>query len=136
MKQCWPITERTKFESGLGLDKNPNGTASRSSCPKVFCKEDVLKKVTKFTGMHLCWSPFLIKLQDLRPVTLLKRDSSEVYFFRQFCIFSRINFFTKQLLLISLDYNFVSNSNSTFLPRKISSTLYKFSKSGFSHDFN
>ena len=29
-----------------------------------------------FTGKNLCWSLFLIKLQDLSPSTLLKRGSN------------------------------------------------------------
>ena len=28
---------------------------SRSSCPEVFCKKEVLKNVAKFTGKHLYW---------------------------------------------------------------------------------
>ena len=42
----------------------------------VFCKKGVLKTFANFTENHLCWSLFLIKLQDLRTVTLLKRDSN------------------------------------------------------------
>ena len=37
---------------------------SRSSRPEVFCKKDALKSYAKFTGKHLCWSLFLIKLQS------------------------------------------------------------------------
>ena len=37
---------------------------------KFFCKTLLL-----FTGKHLCWSLFLIKLQASRLATLLKRDS-------------------------------------------------------------
>ena len=36
----------------------------------------VLKNFTKFTGNHMCWSFFLIKLWALRPAALLKRDSN------------------------------------------------------------
>ena len=36
---------------------------SRSSRPEVFCKKDPLKTYAKFTGKHLYWSLFLIKLQ-------------------------------------------------------------------------
>ena len=35
-----------------------------------------LKNFTNFTGKHLCWTLFLIKLQPFRPTTLLKRDSN------------------------------------------------------------
>ena len=36
----------------------------------------VLKNFAIFLGKHLCWNLFLIKLQALRPATLLKRDSN------------------------------------------------------------
>ena len=42
--------------------------------PEVFFKKGFLKNFANFTGKHLCWNLFLIKLQALRPVTLLKRD--------------------------------------------------------------
>ena len=32
-----------------------------------------------FTGKHLCWSLFLIKLHTLRSATLLKRDSKKIF---------------------------------------------------------
>ena len=35
----------------------------RSSRPEMFCKKGVLKNFAIFTGKHLCWSLFLIKLQ-------------------------------------------------------------------------
>ena len=34
--------------------------------PEVFCKKGILKNVANFTGKHLCWSVFLIKLQAWR----------------------------------------------------------------------
>ena len=33
-------------------------TKHRGSCPEMFCKIDVLKKFERFTGKHLCRSPF------------------------------------------------------------------------------
>ena len=39
-------------------------------------KIDVLKNFPNFTGKHLCWSLFLIKLQALKPATPLKKDSN------------------------------------------------------------
>ena len=45
--------------------------------PEMFCKKrGVLKKFANFMGKHLYWSLFLIKLQAIRPATLLKRNSS------------------------------------------------------------
>ena len=34
-------------------------------------KKGVLKSLAKFTGKHLCWSLFLIKLQQIKSATLL-----------------------------------------------------------------
>ena len=39
-------------------------------------KIGILKNLVKLTGKRLCWSLFLIKLQDFSPTILLKRDSS------------------------------------------------------------
>ena len=39
-------------------------------------QKTVLKKFATFTGKHLCWSHFLIKLLIWRPATLLKRESN------------------------------------------------------------
>ena len=48
--------------------------------PEVYCKKGVLNFFANFTGKHLCWSLFLIKLQAFSPVHLLKRDSNEGVF--------------------------------------------------------
>ena len=48
----------------------------RSNHLQMFFIISVLKNFPIFTGIHLCWSLFLIKLQVLKPVTLLKRDSN------------------------------------------------------------
>ena len=73
------ITDHAKSGFGLAPNKKPNGTASRSSRPEVFCKQGVLKNCkNSWERKHLCWSLFLIKPQALKPVTLLKRDSSTV----------------------------------------------------------
>ena len=48
------------------------------SCRKTFKQPftDVFQNFAIFTGKHLCWSLFLITLQELRPAFLLKRDSN------------------------------------------------------------
>ena len=56
----WPIIDRTL------------NTNSRS---EMFCKICVLEYFVKFTGKHLCWGIFLIKLQAFRSAALLKSDS-------------------------------------------------------------
>ena len=47
----------------------------RSSHQRCSMKEGVLRNFTKFTEKHLCQSLFFNKVADLRPATLLKRDS-------------------------------------------------------------
>ena len=42
----------------------------------IFFKIGVLKNFANFTRKYLCWSFFLIKLQDQRSATLLKADSN------------------------------------------------------------
>ena len=55
-----------------------------------FHKEDndgILKNFAIFTGKHLCWNLFLIKLKGWRPVTLLKKDSYTGVFCEYYEIF-------------------------------------------------
>ena len=49
-------------------------TKFRSSHLQMSFKIDAFKNFTIFTGKHLCWSVFVIKLPDCKPVNLLKRD--------------------------------------------------------------
>ena len=44
--------------------------------PEMFYEKAVLKNFVIFTGKHLCWSLFLLKLQAFK--SLLKRDSNPV----------------------------------------------------------
>ena len=44
----------------------------RSSRPDVFCKIDVLRNFSKFTGKYICQSLYFKKVAGLRPPTLLK----------------------------------------------------------------
>ena len=46
----------------------------------MFLKVGVLKLLTNLTGKRLCWSLFLIKLWDLWPAALLKRNSNTSVF--------------------------------------------------------
>ena len=48
----------------------------RSSLSQIFFKIGVLENFTNFTGKHLCWSLFLIKLQVWKLNNLLRRDSN------------------------------------------------------------
>ena len=47
--------------------------SNRSSHRRCFVKNVALKNFANFTGRHLCWSLFLIKLQAFRPATLIKK---------------------------------------------------------------
>ena len=48
----------------------------KSSHRKCSIEKAAFKKFTTFTGKHLCWSLFLIKLRVWRPATLFKRESN------------------------------------------------------------
>ena len=48
----------------------------RNSYQRCFVKKGVLKNFAIFTGKHMCWSFFLIKLRAFRTATLLKKNSS------------------------------------------------------------
>ena len=52
----------------------------RSTRSQMFFKIDVLKDFAIFRGKNLCWSLFLVKLQDFRPTTLSNRDSNRDVF--------------------------------------------------------
>ena len=49
---------------------------SEAATGGVLERKAVLKNFAIFTEKHLYWSLFVIKLQVLRPATLLKRDSN------------------------------------------------------------
>ena len=70
---CWSRIVTLFLKKDLLLSQI---TRNRSSCSQTFVKVGVLKNVANFTGKHLCWNIFLIKLQALSPATLLKRHSN------------------------------------------------------------
>ena len=45
----------------------------------------VYKNFATFTGKHLCWNFFLIKLQDFKAATLLTKDSNTGFFSCECC---------------------------------------------------
>ena len=49
---------------------------SKSSRSQIIFEINSFKNFAKFTGKHLFWGLFLIKLQAFRPATFLKRDSN------------------------------------------------------------
>ena len=69
-------SQSRKFEKLISIHLNKKPPIFRSSHQRCSIKA-VLKNFTIFTTRkHLGWSLFLIKLQTLRPATLLKRDSN------------------------------------------------------------
>ena len=57
---CWPshrFLPRTPSKTRLKPQRQPL---------ELFCKKGVLRNFENFTGKHLCWSLFLIELQEVR----------------------------------------------------------------------
>ena len=69
----------------------------RISRSEVFCKKYILRSFTKFTGKHLCQSLFSNKIADLRPATLLKKETLSQVFSSGFCKIFENTFFTEHL---------------------------------------
>ena len=84
--------------------------------PLTFFKKVVHKNFAIFTGKHLCWSLFFIKLQAFRLVTSLKRDSSkgvlpmqnswETPILKNTCVWLLLNWLYKMVV-----WNFVSGQS-------------------------
>ena len=62
-------------------------TYEGSSRSQMFFKTGVLKNFGIFTGKHLCWSLFLIKLLAWSPATVLKRESTQVFSWEYYEVF-------------------------------------------------
>ena len=70
---------------------------SRSS--QIFFMTGLLKNFAIFTGKHLYWSLFLIKLEDWRLVFLLKETPTQVFFY-EYCKIFKDSFFMEHLFII------------------------------------
>ena len=57
----------------------------------MFCKNDVLRNFTRFTGKHLCQSLFFNK------VNFIKKETLAQVFFCEFCEISKNTFFKEHL---------------------------------------
>ena len=68
----------------------------RSSRPEMFCKEALLRDFPKFTGKHLCQSPFITKVGVQGRQFYLKRTLAQV-FPVNFAKFGRTPFLTEHL---------------------------------------
>ena len=75
---------------------------SRSSRPKVFCKEGVLRNFAKFIDKHLCQGLFYNKVTGPRRATLLKKRLLHRCFPVEFSKFLRIPFLKKHLQCLLL----------------------------------
>ena len=63
----------------------------------MFCKKDVRRNFTKFTGKHLCQSFSFNKVTGVRPATLLKKRLCHRCFPVNFAKFLRTPFLTEHL---------------------------------------
>ena len=68
----------------------------------MFFQIGVPKNFAIFTGKHLCWSLFLIKLQAFRSITLLQIDSNTGFFPVKFANFLRTLCFTEHIRWLHL----------------------------------
>ena len=80
LRHLWLIPNILKWQDCTIFTKLvPLQTPSRSSYQRCSAKKGVLKNLRNFTGKHLYWSLFLIKLQTFRPANLF-RDSNTGFF--------------------------------------------------------
>ena len=63
-------------ESSIVNQSNQTFEYWKKQPPQVFCKKSARKNFEYFTGKDLCWSLFIIMLQDCRTATSLKSDSN------------------------------------------------------------
>ena len=61
------------FKHSAILSSHESIATIRSSHPRCFIKEGVLKNFTQFTGKYLCWSLFSNDVADMRFATLFKK---------------------------------------------------------------
>ena len=69
----------------------------------MFFKIGVLRNFAIFTGKQPCWSHFLIKFQDLKPATLIKRDSDTDVFLWNIAKLLRTGLFIEHLRWLVLE---------------------------------
>ena len=75
--RLWSLTPSYNLDlEPLGPCNSEPLKKSKSSRSQMFSEISSNKNFVIFTGKHLCWGLFLIKLQAFRPATFLKRDSN------------------------------------------------------------
>ena len=98
LKHLWLIPNILKWQDCKIFTKLvPSQTLLRSSHRKCSVKKGVFKNLRKFTGKHLCWSLFLIKLRVFRPATLLNSDSNTQIFSCTICEIFKNTYFEEHL---------------------------------------
>ena len=74
-----------------------NETLTEAAVPKYSSKQMLLQNFAIFTGKHLCWSLFLIKLRAFSYASTLLKESPTHVFCCEYCKFCKNNFFTEHL---------------------------------------
>ena len=88
-------------------------------------KIGVLKNFAIFTGKHLCWSLFLIKVQTFRPATLLKRGCNTDVFLGILRNFSKQPFYRTPPIPASKCAHCVHGTDCFALTQFIASNILK-----------
>ena len=81
----------------------------RSSCPEVFCKKDVLKNLTKFTGKDLCQSLFFNKIAGLS--NFIKKETLEQVLSCEFCEISKNTFSYRTPPMAASEWTYRAQAN-------------------------
>ena len=107
--------------------------------PEVFCKKGVLRSFTKFTGKHLCQSPFFNIVAGVRPATPFKKRLWHRYFPVNFMKFLRTSFYIEHLWWLLLNIHFavimgsilkVLRKFSLYVRRIHETNLWRMNKNG------
>ena len=77
-----------------------------NSCSQVFSKTGALKNFAILTGKNLCWTIFLIKIQDWRPAFLFKKRLQRRCFSVNIAKFLRTAFLLKTCSLYHYKFLF------------------------------
>ena len=85
---------------------------SRSSRLEVFSKKGVLRNCAKFTGKHQCQSLFFNKVADLRPATLLQKETVARVFSCEFCKISKNIFSYRSPPVTASEYLYMVSVNT------------------------
>ena len=100
------------------LSERPDYIIFTSSSSQIFYRIGLLKVSQKFTGKHLCWSYFFIKLQKVTP--LLQRVTSD---------------FLQRAASVTSNKRILQRVTNDFLQRAISATSNEWLLQGVTSDF-